>query len=118
MAGTLTRDENNYVEPPEFQSKTSNFVVQKYVKTPALLRGHKFDFRIYVLITSVIDPMSIYLYKDGLVRLASEKYTIDKNGEMDKFIHLTNYSLNKKNDDYDGSKHKLKLSDCLTGRLH
>jgi len=33
--------------------------------------GHKYDFRIYVLITSVISPMCIFLYEDGLVRLAS-----------------------------------------------
>ena len=33
--------------------------------------GHKYDFRIYVLITSVITPMKIFIYEDGLVRLAS-----------------------------------------------
>jgi len=53
-------------------------VVQKYLKTPALWKGHKFDFRIYVLVTSVIDPMTVFLYQDGLVRLASHKYTTVK----------------------------------------
>jgi hypothetical protein len=37
--------------------KESSFVVQKYIKQPALWKGHKFDFRIYVLLLSVIDPM-------------------------------------------------------------
>jgi len=58
--------------------------------------------------------MTIFLFKDGLVRLASEKYDTTKNVN-DPYIHLTNYSLNKKSEKYDGEQHKLKLSDCLTG---
>lgn len=86
------------------------------MKHPALINGHKFDFRIYVLITSVIDPLSIFMFKDGLVRLASEKYKVDKNIQ-DMYTHLTNYSLNKKNQNFDGNKHKLTLSECLRGRF-
>jgi len=63
---------------------------------------------------TVIDPMTIFIYNDGLVRLASEKYSGSKNVN-DVFVHLTNYSLNKKNDKFDNDKHKLKVSDCLTG---
>lgn len=63
------------------------------MKYPALWKDHKFDFRIYVLLTSVIDPMQIFIYKDGLVRLATEKYS--KKNIQDVFVHLTNYSLNK-----------------------
>jgi hypothetical protein len=84
------------------------------MKYPALINGHKFDFRIYVLITSVIEPLSIFLFRDGLVRLASEKYNPNKN-ISDMFTHLTNYSLNKKNQNFDGDKHKLTLSQCLKG---
>lgn len=76
---------------------------------PALINGHKFDFRIYVLITSVIEPLTIFVYRDGLVRLASEKYDSNQNIQ-DFYVHLTNYSLNKKNNNYDGDNHKLILS--------
>ncbi len=69
-----------------------------------------------MLITTVIDPMTIFLYKDGLVRLASEKYSGSKN-MSDVFVHLTNYSLNKKNGNFDNDKHKLKVSDCLKGTM-
>lgn len=95
--------------------KNNTFVVQKYIKNPALIHGHKYDFRIYVLVTSVID-LTIFLYEDGLVRLASEKY---KEGSDigDVYAHLTNYSLNKKNENYDGEKHKLRLSDILKNGL-
>ena len=89
-------------------------MIQKYLNKPALWKGHKYDFRIYVLVTSVIDPMTIFLYKDGLVRLASEKYNASKNFD-DPFTHLTNYSLNKKNDKFDNDEHKLRLNDCLKG---
>ena len=58
--------------------------------------------------------MTIYLYKDGLVRLASEKYDPNKNFN-DPYTHLTNYSLNKKNENFDNDAHKLRLNDCLKG---
>lgn len=77
-----------------------------------MINGHKFDFRIYVLVTSVIEPLTIFMFKDGLVRLASEKYELNGNIQ-DLYVHLTNYSLNKKNEHFDGQKHKLRLSDCL-----
>jgi hypothetical protein len=81
--------------------KENSYVVQKYIRQPALYKGHKYDFRIYVLVLSVVEPMTILLYNDGLVRLASEKYTQGKN-ITESFIHLTNYSLNKNNSNYDG----------------
>ena len=77
-------------------------------------KEHKYDFRIYVLVTTVVDPMTIFLYQDGIVRLASEKYDLSKT-ETDAYTHLTNYSLNKFNKNFDGTSHKLKLSDCLKG---
>ena len=98
------------------QKPENQYIVQKYIKRPALYQGHKYDFRIYVLITSVISPMTIYLYNDGLVRLASEKYDASQ-GYDDPFIHLTNYSLNKNNEQFDSNVHKLRLKDVLRGEL-
>ena len=57
--------------------------------------------------------MQIFLYRDGLVRLASEKYT--QKNMQDHFVHLTNYSLNKRNDNFNDCEHKLKVSECLLG---
>ena len=47
--------------------KEDPIIVQSYIQNPLLINGYKFDFRIYVLVTS-INPLRIYLYKDGLVR--------------------------------------------------
>jgi hypothetical protein len=60
--------------------------------------------------------MTIFIYNEGLVRLASEKYTGAKN-TGDTFIHLTNYSLNKNNKNFDDVNHKLRVSDCLKGTM-
>lgn len=84
---------NNLEEVPAKQS----YVVSEYINRPLLINGLKFDLRLYVAITSV-NPLHIYLYEEGLVRFATEKYE----GSADHknvFAHLTNYSINKKNVD-------------------
>lgn len=70
-------------------------ICQKYLQNPYLLDGFKFDLRVYVLLTSV-HPLRIYVYNEGLVRLATKPYTklFDRNDDQ-KYIHLTNYSINK-----------------------
>ncbi|CAI2364080.1 unnamed protein product [Moneuplotes crassus] len=70
-------------------------VISKYIPNPLLINGHKFDLRIYVLVTSW-DPLRVYVYKEGLTRFASEEFSTSSN-KKSRFIHLTNYSLNKKN---------------------
>lgn len=42
-----------------------------YISNPHLIHNYKYDLRVYVLITS-IDPLRVYMYKDGLVRFATE----------------------------------------------
>jgi hypothetical protein len=73
-------------------------VISKYIANPLLINGHKFDLRIYVLVTCY-DPLRVYVFKEGLARFATETYSanIDKNNN---FVHLTNYSINKKNDNF------------------
>ncbi|KAK0059215.1 tubulin polyglutamylase TTLL7 [Biomphalaria pfeifferi] len=78
-----------------------HFVVQEYIDKPLLLDGYKFDLRIYVLITSC-DPLRIFLFSDGLVRLATEKYLPPHETNVNHlFMHLTNYSVNKQSQFYD-----------------
>lgn len=74
-------------------------LVQKYIHKPYLISGNKFDLRIYVYVTSY-DPLRIYIYNDGLVRFASCKYSSSMKSLGNKFMHLTNYSVNKKNSEY------------------
>ncbi|XP_034535046.1 tubulin polyglutamylase TTLL4 isoform X8 [Notolabrus celidotus] len=74
-------------------------LVQKYLHKPYLISGNKFDLRIYVYVTSY-DPLRIYIFTDGLVRFASCKYSSSMKTLSNKFMHLTNYSVNKKNSEY------------------
>jgi tubulin polyglutamylase TTLL2 len=52
-------------------------VLQKYVHNPMLIKGMKWDMRIYVFIPKV-RPLKIYLYKEGLVRFSTERYDTSK----------------------------------------
>lgn len=42
-----------------------------------LIKGMKWDMRIYVFIPQV-RPLKIYLYKEGLVRFSTERYDTSK----------------------------------------
>lgn len=79
--------------------KRNGYIMSRYVGKPHLLNGKKYDLRLYVLVTSY-DPLKIYLFKDGLVRLATVPYTTSKSSLKQRFIHLTNYSVNKKAENY------------------
>ncbi|NWV79142.1 TTLL4 polyglutamylase, partial [Dasyornis broadbenti] len=79
--------------------KRRPLLVQRYLHKPYLIGGKKFDLRIYVYVTCY-DPLRVYLFKDGLVRFASCKYSSSMESLSNKFIHLTNYSVNKKNSEY------------------
>lgn len=77
-------------------------VVSEYVDNPLTVNGHKFDLRIYVVVTSFY-PLRIYVYREGLARFATEKYSKEAAGS-NLFVHLTNYSINKKNKGFDGKR--------------
>ena len=74
-----------------------NFVCQEYIDNPALLEGYKFDFRIYVLVAELW-PLTAYVFHEGLTRVATAKYAKPNDENIHQsFMHMTNYSLNKKN---------------------
>ncbi|XP_023939031.2 tubulin monoglutamylase TTLL4 isoform X2 [Bicyclus anynana] len=79
--------------------KKKPVVVQRYVSKPYLINGSKFDLRLYVLVTSM-HPLRIYLYKDGLARFASVKYNDELTSLNDRYMHLTNYSINRLSKNY------------------
>lgn len=82
----------------KFVPKHEQCVISRYIDNPLLIYGHKFDLRIYVVVTC-FDPLRVYIYREGLVRFATEKY--DKTGDgASVYSHLTNYSINKKNENY------------------
>ncbi|EDO40146.1 predicted protein, partial [Nematostella vectensis] len=85
-----------------------HLLVCRYITNPLLIDGNiycfnfigfKFDVRLYVGVTCY-DPLRIYLYEEGLSRFATVKY--DKSGKniRNSCMHLTNYSVNKKSENF------------------
>ncbi|KAF7243377.1 Tubulin polyglutamylase TTLL7 [Varanus komodoensis] len=92
-----------------------HLIVQEYLDKPFLMEGYKFDLRVYILVTSC-DPLKIFLYHDGLVRMGTEKYHPPSESNLSQlYMHLTNYSVNKHNERFErdetedkGSKRSIK----------
>ena len=70
-------------------------VVSRYISNPHTINGLKYDLRVYVCVTN-FDPLKVYIYEDGLVRFATDTYSTNRNKLKKKYIHLTNFSVNKK----------------------
>ena len=90
---------------------TDNFLAQRYIHDPLLFKGHKFDFRIYMMISSV-KPFKVY-YHDGFLRLSLFKYF--KNSTITA-SQITNTELSKdfiKNLEAENKTHDGKTPDEL-----
>jgi len=117
MDGTKQLTENIWISKPSASSRGRGIfiisnpnqinpkglepcVVSRYIDNPLLCFGHKFDLRLYVVVTS-FEPLRVYIYREGLARFASEVYSNkDIGSEQSKYSHLTNYSINKNNVNY------------------
>lgn len=81
-------------------SKTSkvknrqNYLISSYISNPHLINNLKYDLRVYVLVTSY-DPLRIYLFENGWVRFATSEYNIKNKDIKKRYVHLTNFSVNK-----------------------
>ena len=63
----------------------------RYLAQPALLSGHKFDLRLFALVTSV-SPLRAYLHTEGIVRLAALPYSASSD---ERRAFLTNSRVNE-----------------------
>lgn len=67
---------------------------------PHLIDGFKYDLRVYVFVNG-INPLRIYMYKDGLARFATVLYEKpNKKNLGNLFMHLTNYAINKESENF------------------
>lgn len=69
-------------------------VIQRYLSDPLLLRNHKFDLRIYVLVTAFQPRLEAFIYRDGFARFCTRPFALDD--LADPLVHLTNSSVQRK----------------------
>ena len=75
-------------------------VVQEYIVNPMLIDDLKFDLRLYVVLMS-LNPLRVYLSREGLARFCTKLYKKPTAKNLhETFMHLTNYSLNKRSATY------------------
>ncbi|XP_020526121.1 tubulin--tyrosine ligase-like protein 12 [Amborella trichopoda] len=68
--------------------ETGPKICQKYIESPALFQGKKFDLRYIVLLRSV-QPLDILLFDVFWVRMANNTYTLDKSSLFEYETHFT-----------------------------
>ncbi|XP_072031689.1 tubulin polyglutamylase TTLL5-like isoform X3 [Amphiura filiformis] len=87
------------INHPQNLPLNANLLVCRYLDNPMLIDGFKFDCRIYVAVTSY-DPLRAYIYEEGLARFATVQYSTSNRTIKNQCMHLTNYSINKKSQDF------------------
>jgi len=54
--------------------RKDGYIISEYLSKPHLLNGFKYDLRLYVVVLG-LDPLRVYLHKEGLVRICTHKYS-------------------------------------------
>ncbi len=96
IEGSISHEEKTQV--------INEFVIQKYMEKPALIRGFKFDIRPHGLLNQ---ERKLFLFKEVYGKVASLPYSTDK---KNYFAHLTNASVGIRSESYG----KLSELNCLT----
>lgn len=90
--------------------ENGDFVIQRYISPNLDIENHKFDFRIYLLITN-LRPLTLYIYQEGIARFCSKTY--DPKNIEDNYSNLTNVSINSKNPNIDSFRFIREMSEVL-----
>ncbi|ESU39445.1 Tubulin--tyrosine ligase [Giardia duodenalis] len=75
-------------------NSSDRYIIQRYLETPLLLGGYKFDIRQWVFVSS-INPLIIFQWTSPYLRFCSSKYSLDEHDLKNPYIHLSNNSVQK-----------------------
>ena len=95
---TLNNIHNNNIKKKIIKTRmycTNEIIVQKYLDNALLYKNRKFDIRCFVLLDS---NFNLYFCKEGHLKGSSELYNLNNSN---KFIHITNYSLQKNSNKFE-----------------
>ena len=88
---TIKKSPNNKKKKIYSRMYCSNeIIIQKYLDNHLLYQKRKFDIRCFVLVDS---NLNVFFCREGHLKSSSKLYDLNSN---DKFIHITNHSLQKK----------------------
>ena len=73
----------------------NEIIIQKYLDNPLLYKKRKFDIRCFALVDS---NLNVFFCREGHLKGSSELYDINN---TNKFIHITNHSLQKKSSKFE-----------------
>ena len=77
------------------------YVAQRYIESPYLVGGKKFDMRLYMLVTS-FSPLKVWMHRGGFCRFSATQFNKDIAKDIDNlYMHLTNHSIQKTAGDYE-----------------
>lgn len=78
----------------DYKLTINNFVIQKYIEKPLLYKNHKFDIRVFVMMSH---ENELFVFEDAYVRLSSLPYDPHKKNYL---IHLTNNAVQVRSGSY------------------
>merc|ERR1711865_403061 len=82
------------------QPQADSYVAQRYIESPLLVGGRKFDMRLYVLVTSY-SPLKAWVHRGGFCRFTAAQYDEANVSDLNNlFAHLTNNAIQKTADAY------------------
>lgn len=83
----------NLVELQEISAqKEFQFIAQKYIENPMIIKNRKFDLRVWVIVTDW-NPLTVWMFKKPYVRFPAHDYTTDN--IENNYAHLANNSIAK-----------------------
>jgi len=74
------------------KQKEFQFIVQKYIENPMIIKNRKFDLRVWVLVTDW-NPLTVWYFKKPYVRFPAHDYS--ENNIDNNYAHLANNSIAK-----------------------
>ena len=74
---------------------SNEIIIQKYLDNPLLYNKRKFDIRCFVLVDC---NLNVFFCREGHLKGSSESYNLNN---TNKFIHITNHSLQKKSNKFE-----------------
>ncbi|KAJ1736538.1 tubulin--tyrosine ligase [Coemansia sp. Benny D160-2] len=96
--------QQNAIRSYEAVSQIREWVVQRYISNPLLLKSHgdrKFHIRVYAL---AVGDLKVYVYRQMLALFAPEPYTQSATNLDNQGAHITNTCVQEKRHDFDEAK--------------